>query len=183
MVMKLNKKNLRMTINFSSIYSLLWGAFVVFALSCTSVTIQKEKTNSYTFTALSSTLEKSNDRIDNTATYTVPFELSDNTQCIEIMVIATDTAGKRVRCGFILESEVDTSRFPKKPANPVYTTLAKNFDVNWRFQSNIIFCSDETDPLKRLNKGNYRLRISAFSDKLFTFEIQIKTQAALQFKK
>lgn len=181
--MRLNMQYPRITINVIVATCLLCGAFVVFTLSCTSVTIEKEKTNNYTFTALSSTLEKSNDSIDNTATYTVPFELAENAQCMEITVIATDTAGKRVRCGFILESEVDTSRFPKKPVKPVYTVLAKNFDINWRFQSNIVFCSDKTDPLKRLNKGNYRLRISAFSDKPFTFEIQIKTQAALQFKK
>jgi|GEM_PF-976174 len=151
--------------------------------SCSSSVIKKETTQEYIFTAESNILAKSKERIDNTATYEVYFQLTDTTQCIEISVIAIDTYNKRVRCGYIFEAEVDTSRFPKKPVKPVYSEIAKNFDVNWRFQSNIVFCSDETDPLKRLNKGNYRLKITAFSDKMFTFTIQIKSSVPVAFKK
>jgi len=162
---------------------LLYGIVIAPFFSCTSSIIKKETTQEYLFTAQSTTLTKSKDRIDNTATYEAYFELADNTRCIEISVIAIDPYNKRVRCGYILESEVDTSRFPKKPLQPVFTEIAKNFDVNWRFQSNIVFCSDQTDPLKRLNKGNYRLKITAFSDKMFTFTIQIKSSVPVAFKK
>jgi len=181
--MKLYSKHILDLHNSIAFLMLLFVIIITSFISCTSSVIKKETTQEYSFTAQSTTLTKSKDRIDNTATYEAYFELADNTRCIEISVIAIDQYNKRVRCGYILESEVDTSRFPKKPLQPVFTEIAKNFDVNWRFQSNIVFCSDQTDPLKRLNKGNYRLKITAFSDKMFTFTIQIKSSVPVAFKK
>ena len=171
-------KNLqRMLLLLIFIYILL-----LYTFGCSSPLMKKDSNQLYTLTIESNTLTKSKDRIDNTPTYEIYFQLSGITRCIEISIIATNTNNKRVRCGYILEAEIDISRFPKKPLQPIYTQLAKNFDSDWRFQSNIFFCSNEADPLKRLNPGNYRLRITAFSDKKHTFTIQIKSSASIKFK-
>ncbi len=152
-------------------------------ISCAAVRTSEKKTSVYSFTADTLTLSKSKELIDKTPTYELYFDLMDNAQCIDITVIAQDRNGKRVRCAFILESLVDMSRFQKKPLQPVYTELAKNYDINWRFQSNIQFCNDNNDPLKRLIKGNYRLKLSAFTNNFYTFTVDIKSQVPVEFRK
>lgn len=156
---------------------------VLLTASCSTTPTVQQKSQVYSFSADTLTLPKSKELIDKTATYEIYFDLLENAQCINISVIAQDKNGKRVRCGFILESLVDVSKFPKRPVQPVYTEIAKNFDINWRFQSNIYVCSDENDPLKRLIKGNYRLKISAFSNNFFTFTVDIKSTVPVEFKK
>ncbi|MDH7553115.1 MAG: hypothetical protein QHH74_05615 [Spirochaetota bacterium] len=156
---------------------------LVFFTSCSTANIKRESVKLYTFISYSYDLPKSKELIDKTPTYEVYFDLLEETRCIDISVVAQDRNGKRVRCAFILESLVDISRFPKKPFQPVYSEIAKNFDSNWRFQSNIFVCTDDTDPLKRLTKGNYRLKISAFSTNYYTFTIDIKSSVPVEFKK
>lgn len=152
-------------------------------ISCSTIQTAQQKTQLYSTTSDTLTLPKSKERIDKTPTYELFFELLDNTRCLDISVIAQDRNGKRFRCAFILEALVDTSLYPVKPLKPIYTEFARNFDINWRFQSNIFICSDENDPLKRLTKGNYRLKISAFSNNYYTFTIDIKSSVPVEFRK
>ncbi|MEJ5363396.1 MAG: hypothetical protein WHV26_15155 [Spirochaetota bacterium] len=153
------------------------------SISCSTIPAEQQKLQVYSFSSNSLTLLKSKELIDKTPTYEVYFDLIEDARCIDISVIAQDKNGKRVRCAFILESLIDLSRFQKKPLQPVYSEIAKNFDINWRFQSNIFVCTDDTDPLKRLTKGNYRLKISAFSNNYFTFTIDIKSSVPVEFRK
>ncbi|MCX8124824.1 MAG: hypothetical protein N3F66_11790 [Spirochaetes bacterium] len=164
-------------------YSIIILFIISLVSSCSTVSNNQQKSQVYSFSADTLTLPKSKDLIDKTPTYEVYFELIQNTQCLDITVIAQDKNGKRVRCGFILESFVDVSHFPKKPPKPVYTELAKNFDINWRFQSNINVCNDTNDPLKRLNKGSYRLKITAFSNNFYNFTIDITSAVPVEFQK
>lgn len=157
--------------------------FLLLTTSCSTVPTTQQQSQVYSFAGDTLTLTRSKELIDKTPTYEVYFDLPENAQCIDISVIAQDKNGKRVRCGFILESLVDVSKFPKRPVQSVYTEIARNFDINWRFQSNIYVCSDENDPLKRLNKGNYRLKISAFSNNFFTFTVDIKSAVPVEFRK
>ncbi|MEW6526801.1 MAG: hypothetical protein AB1444_09065 [Spirochaetota bacterium] len=156
---------------------------ILFITSCSTVTNTQQKSHVYSFISDTVTLPKSKELIDKTPTYEIYFDLLEDTRCIDITVIAQDKNGKRVRCGFILESLVDVSHFPKKPLQPVYAEIAKNFDINWRFQSNIFVCTDDTDPLKRLIKGNYRLKISAFTNNFYTFTVDIKSSVPVEFRK
>lgn len=151
--------------------------------SCSTVPTVQQQSQVYSFAGDTLTLTRSKELIDKTPTYEIYFYLPENAQCIDISVIAQDKNGKRVRCGFILESLVDVSKFTKRPVQSVYTEIARNFDINWRFQSNIYVCSDEYDPLKRLNKGSYRLKISAFSNNFFTFTVDIKSSVPVEFRK
>ena len=151
-------------------------------ISCsTGVATHHDKTKIFTFSSDTVKLTKSKELIDNTPTYELLFALSENAQCVELSVSAQDRNGRKVRCAYIVESLVDVSRYVKKPAKPIYAELAKNFDINWRFQSTISICNDEIDPLKRLNKGNYRLRISAFSNDFYIFTVGITSPVEILF--
>ncbi len=168
----------------NSVYIIFICLLILFlTISCSTIPTVQQKSQIYSFSSNSLALPKSKDLIDKTPTYEVYFDLLEDTRCIDISVIAQNRNGKRVRCAFILESRIDLSRFQKKPLQPVYSEMAKNFDINWRFQSNIFVCTDDTDPLKRLAKGNYRLKISSFSNNYYIFTINIKSPVAVEFRK
>lgn len=135
----------------------------------------------YTISATTKTLVKSKALIDRTATYELLLELAEDTPCIELMVIATDANNKRVRCAIILDKVIDTSKYPGMPKQQVYSEIAKNFDSNWRFQSKITACTNHNDPLVRITKGVYRLRISAFSNTYHVFDVDIQSQVPIKF--
>lgn len=151
-------------------------------VSCLSVpSSQHDKMKTFTFSSDTVKLTKSKELIDNTTTYELLFALSENAQCVELSVSTQDRNGRKVRCAYIVESLVDVSKYAKKPAKPIYAEIAKNFDINWRFQSKISICNDKTDPLKRLNKGNYRLRISAFTNDFYIFTVDITSPVEILF--
>jgi len=164
---------------------LLFNVFIIIALivSCSSEPINKKYSTSktYSFTSNTVNLPKSNERIDNTSTYEFFFNLTGQTHCIDISIITQDKNGKRVRCAFIVEYLVNVLQYPTKPKEPLYTEIARNFDINWRMQTKVNICTNTADPLKRLNKGSYRLRVSAFSDDYFTFTVDITSPVAVEF--
>ncbi|MGQ9844117.1 MAG: hypothetical protein ACUVRK_11210 [Spirochaetota bacterium] len=135
----------------------------------------------YTISTTTKTLLKSKSLIDRTTTYELLLELTEDTPCIELMVIATDAYNKRVRCAFILDKAIDTSKYPGMAKQQVYSEIARNFDANWRFQSKITACTNRNDPLKRITKGVYRLRISAFSITYYQFDIDISSNVPIAF--
>ena len=150
-------------------------------LNCSTITTNEHTIKTYSITVNTLLLPKSKELIDKTPTYELYFNLAENTQCIDVTVIAEDKNEKRVRCAFILESKVDLSYYTSKPLKPVYTEIARNYDFNWRMQTTVNVCTSATDPLKKLNKGSYRLRISAFSGNYFTFTIDISSPVPVEF--
>lgn len=157
-------------------------AVLLILLSCSTATMTGDSNaKTYTFTAHSSQLPKSRERIDQSTTYELYFTIFENVRCIELSVTAQDKNGKRVRSAYVLELLIDLSRFPKQPAQPIYTEIAKNFDSNWRFQNKITMCSDMKDPLRRLSTGTYRLRITPFSNNFYNFTVDINSPVPIEF--
>jgi hypothetical protein len=132
--------------------------------------------NKKSFEGTSST--ESKDKINNGRTYEFLFTIKNNEDCIKISIISEifDKVQNRKmhpRTYFIVEKMVDISKFHSEE-NTMYSEIGRNFDSSWNVDNEIKICSIETDPIKKLKKGDkLRIRFTDFEDSAFLYNINI----------
>lgn len=124
------------------------------------------------------------DRIDNHPTYEAFFTLEKPEECIRITVSAKNTAiqsayiDPSVRVCFVVEKALDVSAFTLRAGNTIYVEIGRNYDINWKSERETVICTVKDAPLGKLTPGLYRIRITAFEARDFSFSISIASNAA-----
>ncbi len=132
---------------------------------------------------------KSRDIIDKDNTYEVYFILEEKEECIKISIsskIYDEIVGreKLLKTFFVVEKAVDISRFKdSKRKKILFSELGRNFDYSWNREREIVICSSQIDPIKKLNRDIYRIRFTTFRNKEYNYEINIFLNSKVDFKK
>ncbi len=132
---------------------------------------------------------KGSDSIDKSKTYKLYFILNEKEECIKINMVSTiydEISGleKLSKIFFIVEKAVDISQFKKsKNEKIIFSELGRNFDYSWNREREIIICSSDVDPIKKLSKNIYRVRFTIFRNKRFNYEINIFSNNKIKFDK
>lgn len=126
----------------------------------------------------------SKEKIDNRPSYEVFFTLEKPEECIRITVSAKNSAVQSkymdpsVRASFVVEKALDISAFNLRTGTTIYVELGRNYDINWKSERETVVCSAKDSPLRKLTPGLYRIRITAFEARDFSFSIAIASNAA-----
>jgi len=126
----------------------------------------------------------SKDRIDNRPSYEAFFTLEKPEECIRITVIAKNNAiqsaymDPSVRACLVVEKALDVSAFNLRTGNTIYVEIGRNYDINWKSERETVVCSAKDSPLRKLTPGLYRIRITAFEARDFSFSIAIASNTA-----
>lgn len=167
----------------SKIFPAAFTALLVFLfLSCASSQITYSQKDS--FSDIMSNAYKSRDSIDGSLTYQVFFSIKSKEQCIKISLLSDmkDDTTHPLRTAYIVEKIINVTPFTtSKNRKLEYSPLARNYSSNWDISREIRICGNNTDPIKTLSPGWYRIRFSAFSDRAYSTTIIIHSNNGIRF--
>jgi hypothetical protein len=124
------------------------------------------------------------EKIDTGKTYEVFFTISEKEECIKINVNAvymdeTTQNEASAKTFFIVEKALDISRFGDSKKKVLFAELGRNFDFSWNRERDVLICSSDSDPIKKLKKDIYRIRFTAFRDQDFNYEVNVFSKKKL----
>jgi hypothetical protein len=81
-----------------------------------------------------------------------------------------------------VEKVIDVTPFTRSGERKLeYSEMGRNYDTNWKIDSDIRICSKSTDPIHTLGPGWYRIRFSTFTDLTCVTAITIYSNYGVQF--
>jgi len=168
---------------FSKILLPFFIALLLFPLlSCVSSQITYSQKDS--FSDIMSNAYKSMDSIDGSLTYQVFFSIKKKEQCIKTSVLSDikDDTTHPLRTAYIVEKIINVTPFTtSKNRKLEYSSLARNYSSNWDISREIRICGNNTDPIKTLSPGWYRIRFSAFTERAYSTTITIHSNNGIRF--
>jgi hypothetical protein len=136
-----------------------------------------DSTYSWTGSTLfqSKDLDKSEKTLDGQETREVFFHLAAPEPCVQLSIKGSEPSGlvtggtKEIKLYFVIEREII---MPKQTA---YLEIGRNFNRAWEQTALIRLCTDTSDPVLRLDKGIYKIRVSSFTTQ--PYELQLTAAA------
>ncbi|MCX7677891.1 MAG: hypothetical protein N2316_01600 [Spirochaetes bacterium] len=170
------------SIILKNIPPLILNIFFISSLSIFCCTSYEQTANyrhiSY-FEGNSSRSEKSDQKIANSPTWQIFFSMLKPEKCIKIVFTSKTeietlkgTIVNEIISYFIVEKLIDISRYNFDKKN-IFYEIGKNFDLRWNTSQIAIICTDDNDPLKKLEPGLYRIRFTGFKSSDFNYRIEI----------
>ncbi len=150
---------------------------MLLSIKCAS-TDQYANITRNTFTGGSAGEIGSGEKIDQWKTFEIFFLFKNNEDCIKINITSEmfeeiENKKKLIKTYFIIEKAIDVSKF-NSDSNILYSEISRNYDSNWTAKQEIEICSSDSDPIKRLNKGDlFRIRFTTFRDDNYKYIINI----------
>ena len=163
--------------------TLLFSAIITLCSFQACTTMQKsEATDEQTMTGMVSSQQISNERIDRAEAYEMYFKPEKPVSCMKISLSARypdqgiSPKYRTLKIYFIVERMVDIAKYGKNLGRYNYYELAKNYDKNWEYSSEVTICSKENDPLEKIEPDAlYRIRFTSFSTEKFEYNITFKS--------
>jgi hypothetical protein len=157
--MHIIKKNI-----FLTLLALIW---LPISGCSTSQIIDKENyqfRKTTTYTASLSQLQRSTTTIDRGKTRQLFFIITKREKCIKLFLKSQHVSSKKntpLMTYYIVEKVLDTNVFRNAPQY-TFSKLYQNYDDNWRTKQEGFICSQQTDPIRQLKPGIYRILLTTF---------------------
>jgi hypothetical protein len=144
---------------------------------CISCAGGSDSTYSWTGSTLfqSQDLDKSEKTLDGQETRELFFRLTSPEPCVLVSIKGSEPSGlvtggtKEIKLYFVIEREINM------PKQTVYIEIGRNFNRAWEQTTLVRLCTDTSDPVQRLEKGAYKIRISSFENR--PYEVQLAASA------
>lgn len=154
-------------------------SLVLYSLSCTTPGASGDYRRTARFEGISISSEKSDQKIATDTTWQLFFTLKKPEKCIKIVfssVMKVETLKEPIKSEintyFVVEKIVDISRY-KTEKKSIFYEIGRNFDLRWNASPLVVLCTDEADPLKKLDQGLYRLRFTGLKSTNFHYRVEI----------
>lgn len=154
-------------------------------IQCKSADINLNQINSYK--GITTNEIESKAKIDKGRTYEIPFTIEKQEKCLNISItsIIFDTVFNKeeiVKTYFIVEKAIDISHYKNINSKKfALSEIGRNFNNNWEIKKEIVICSSDNDPIKKINKSLYRIRFTIFRQEDFRFKIKILSMNKIHF--
>lgn len=152
---------------------------ILYSLWCTTPGTPGDYRHTTRFEGISISSEKSDQKIANDTTWQLFFTLKKPEKCIKIVfssLMKVETLKQPIQSEintyFVVEKIVDISRY-KAEKKSIFYEIGRNFDIRWNSSPLAVLCTDETDPLKKLDQGLYRIRFSGLKSTNFHYRVEI----------
>ncbi|HOO71759.1 MAG TPA: hypothetical protein PK926_08345 [Spirochaetota bacterium] len=165
------------------IKTLLFPAIIALCSFQACTTMQKNgAADEQTMNGMISSQQISNERIDREETYEMYFKPEKPVSCLKISFSARyldqgiSPKYRSMKIYFIVERMVDIAKYGKNLGRYNYYELARNYDKNWEYSREVTICSQENDPLEKIEPNAlYRIRFTSFSTVKFEYSVTFKS--------